>query len=67
MHGLEREWARSLIDLLHRRSMAGLDADFGSETAVPAAQWLVRLGIWDEARARHEVDAHRAYARSAAP
>jgi glycerol-3-phosphate dehydrogenase len=63
VHALEDEWASSLVDILHRRCMAGLDADSGLQTAPAAAEWLVRLGVWDKVRGQQEVVAHRSYAR----
>jgi glycerol-3-phosphate dehydrogenase len=59
VHALEKEWATSLEDFLHRRCMAGLDADFGLDAAPAAADALVRLGIWDAARAADELAAYR--------
>jgi hypothetical protein len=43
--------------------MAGLQSDSGLESAPQAADWLVRLGIWDKARAAEEVTAYRRFAR----
>jgi glycerol-3-phosphate dehydrogenase len=63
VHALEHEHARSLIDLLQRRTMVGLDADFGEGAAPLAADWLVRLGYWDKTRAAEELSAYRAFAR----
>ena len=63
MHAIEREHARTLIDLLLRRTMVGLRADLGRESAPLAADWLVRLGVWDKARAGEEVAAYRRYSR----
>jgi len=62
LFALEQEWATSLVDLLQRRTMCGLDADFGRETAPAAAERLVRLGIWDPERAAGELAAYRDYA-----
>ena len=59
VHALENEWAASLEDVLQRRCMAGLDADFGLGAAAAAADALVRLGFWDGARAAHELAAYR--------
>jgi hypothetical protein len=39
--------------------MAGLDADFGLHTAPSAAAALARMGIWDAARAEHELASYR--------
>jgi glycerol-3-phosphate dehydrogenase len=62
VHALEVEWAETLDDILQRRCMAGLGADFGLAAAQPAADWLARLGVWDSARAEHEVARYRAHA-----
>ncbi len=59
VHALETEWAVTLEDLLQRRCMAGLSADFGLGAAPAAAAALQRLGIWDGARAAAEVAAYR--------
>jgi glycerol-3-phosphate dehydrogenase len=59
VHALENEWATSLEDVLQRRCMAGLGADFGLGAAPLAAAALARLGIWDAARAAHELAAYR--------
>jgi len=63
VHAFESEWATSLVDLLQRRTMLGLGADFGSSEAPVAAAALVDLGIWDEARAADELAAYRRFAR----
>lgn len=65
VHALEREWAVTLIDILQRRCMRGLDADFGLRAAPLAAQALRRLGLWHAARARAELEAYRELARAA--
>jgi glycerol-3-phosphate dehydrogenase len=62
VYALEREWATTLADLLQRRSMAGLEHDFGLRLAADAARVLVRLGFWDSGRAEEEVSAYRALA-----
>ncbi len=59
VHAVEREWAATLADLLQRRCMVGLDGDFGLGAAPAVADALVRLGIWDAARAAHELAAYR--------
>ena len=63
IHAIEREHAQSLIDLLQRRTMAGVRADLGRRTAPQAADWLVRLGFWDKARASEETEAYRRFLR----
>ncbi len=62
IHGLEQEWAVDLIDLLQRRTMVGLDADFGLSAAGAACAALTRLSIWDHQRATAELEAYRRYA-----
>jgi glycerol-3-phosphate dehydrogenase len=62
VYAIEREWARTLADILQRRCMAGLDADFGLGVAPAAAAALERLGLWDRARAAEELAAYRALA-----
>jgi glycerol-3-phosphate dehydrogenase len=63
MHAIEREHAQTLVDLLLRRTMFGLGADLGKASAPLAADWLVRLGVWDKAKAGEEVAAYRRYSR----
>jgi len=68
VRAIEQEHAQTLVDVLHRRTMAGLQSDFGRRSAPLAADWLVRLGIWDKTRAAQEVEAHRRFAhRHAVP
>jgi glycerol-3-phosphate dehydrogenase len=68
VYAREVEWAVTLDDILQRRCMAGLDADFGLGAAEPAARWLVRLGVWDSARAESELADYRTRAaRQRAP
>lgn len=63
VHAIEREHALTLEDILQRRTMAGLQADFGRRSAPLAADWLIRLGFWDKSRAAEEVTAYRRFAR----
>jgi glycerol-3-phosphate dehydrogenase len=63
VHARDAEWARTLDDMLQRRCMAGLDADFGLDVAEPAARCLERLGIWDATQAAGELESYRAHAR----
>jgi glycerol-3-phosphate dehydrogenase len=63
VHAIDNEHAGTLVDLLQRRTMAGLAPDFGKRSAPLAADWLVRLGIWDKARAAEEVAAYQRFAR----
>jgi glycerol-3-phosphate dehydrogenase len=59
VHALTNEFAVTLVDLLQRRNMAGLDGDFGLRAASAAAGALTRLGIWDSVRAAHELGTYR--------
>jgi len=59
VHGITAEWAVTLEDLLQRRCMAGLDADFGLTVAPAAAAALTQLELWDAARAAHELASYR--------
>lgn len=63
VHSIEREHASTLADLLLRRTMVGLKADLGRAAAPLAADWLVRLGIWDNVRAAEEVATYRRFIR----
>lgn len=65
VHALESEAAVGLVDILQRRCMAGLGADFGLGIADAAAERLVALGVWDAARAEHERELYREHARRA--
>jgi glycerol-3-phosphate dehydrogenase len=67
VYAVREEWASSLADILLRRCMVGLDADRGLQAAPAAAQWLVRLGIWDSARGEQEVESYRSVVRRFAP
>ncbi|HLF11820.1 MAG TPA: FAD-dependent oxidoreductase, partial [Gammaproteobacteria bacterium] len=62
-YAVEHEWASTLIDILQRRCMTGLNADFGLRAAPAAAQWLARVGIWDRDRAERELEDYRVLAR----
>jgi glycerol-3-phosphate dehydrogenase len=63
VYAVREEWASSLADILLRRCMAGLAADRGLDCAPAAADWLVRLGLWDRSRGDHEVESYRALVR----
>lgn len=63
VYALEHEWARTLVDVLQRRTMAGLAADFGLRAAAGCAERLAALGIWSRARAAEELEAYREHAR----
>ena len=59
---VRHELARHLTDIVHRRTMVGLDADFGTREAPAAAAALVELGLWDAGRAAEELGAFERYA-----
>jgi glycerol-3-phosphate dehydrogenase len=63
VYAVREEWASSLADILLRRCMAGLGADRGLDSASAAADWLMRLGLWDRARADNEIESYRALIR----
>jgi glycerol-3-phosphate dehydrogenase len=63
VYAREQEWAETLDDILQRRCMAGLSADFGLTAAESAALWLERLGVWGKARAAQELAGYRAHAK----
>jgi glycerol-3-phosphate dehydrogenase len=65
IHAIQNEWAVTLEDILQRRCMSGLDADFGLGAASAGADWLRRVGIWDGERAARELAAYRDLARRA--
>jgi glycerol-3-phosphate dehydrogenase len=58
VRAVAEEGAKTLIDVLLRRTMVGLGADLGRHQAPLAADWLVRLGIWDKTKAAEEIAAY---------
>jgi glycerol-3-phosphate dehydrogenase len=59
VHAFDSEWACTLEDVLQRRCMAGLGADFGLRAASAAAAALARLGLIDAGRAAQELEQYR--------
>jgi glycerol-3-phosphate dehydrogenase len=59
VHALEAEHARTLVDIMRRRTMAGLAADLGRRDAPLAADCLARLTIWDRGQGAAELAAYR--------
>jgi glycerol-3-phosphate dehydrogenase len=55
------EFARTLIDILHRRTMLGLAPDLGRSSAVGVAAVAARELAWSEAETEQELSALRAY------
>jgi glycerol-3-phosphate dehydrogenase len=58
-----REAARTVDDVLLRRTMLGLEADLGLPVLEPLADLMAELLGWDEARRRLEIAAYMEYAR----
>jgi glycerol-3-phosphate dehydrogenase len=59
VHAVDKEWAVTLADILQRRCMVGLNRDFGLGAASAVADALVRLRVWDSARAAHDLAEYR--------
>jgi glycerol-3-phosphate dehydrogenase len=55
------EFARTLIDILHRRTMIGLSPDLGRSAAVEIAAVAARELGWSEAETKQQLSALRAY------
>jgi glycerol-3-phosphate dehydrogenase len=58
---LRCEFATNLIDILHRRSMTGLDADLGASVAEGTAAVAARELGWTDAETRKQLHALHAY------
>lgn len=61
LYALRRELARTLSDVLLRRTMVGLGPSVGLDVDEAAAQVAVKHAGWSEERARNEVEAYREY------
>jgi glycerol-3-phosphate dehydrogenase len=57
-HAIEHEWARSLDDLIRRRSTRWLADDRGLAAARRMAPVLGEAQGWDAARVKDELDRH---------
>lgn len=55
----EHEYAKTLADVLLRRTMLALEADAGLDVAEPAARVAAATQGWDEARTREELQGFR--------
>ncbi len=64
VYALDEEWAVTLGDILLRRCMTGLEADFGLAAAAAASERLAQLGLWSRDRAAAELAAYRDTAAS---
>jgi glycerol-3-phosphate dehydrogenase len=58
---LRFEFATSLIDILHRRTMTGLAADLGVSVASGIAATAARELGWTDAETRKQLEALQAY------
>jgi glycerol-3-phosphate dehydrogenase len=56
---VEREGARTVEDVLLRRTMLGMEADQGLPVVQPVAEEMGKLLGWDDARVRAEVQLYR--------
>lgn len=61
LFALEQEHARTLVDIVMRRTMIGYARIAGFDGVVPIAEMLAGLGVWSESRAQAELDAFYAY------
>ncbi|MGA7669833.1 MAG: glycerol-3-phosphate dehydrogenase C-terminal domain-containing protein, partial [Nitrolancea sp.] len=61
VYALERESARTLADVLLRRTMVGLGPDTGLWAAEQAVQIAIRFAGWTPDRAAHELRDYRTY------
>lgn len=62
---IEQEGARTIEDVLLRRTMLGLEADQGLSVLEPLADELARLLGWDDARKKREIKHYREEAERA--
>lgn len=58
---LEDEYARTLVDIVMRRTMVGYSRTAGFDAVEPITEMLVGLGRWSGARAQSELDDFYAY------
>jgi glycerol-3-phosphate dehydrogenase len=64
---LRTEFATSLVDILHRRTMIGLASDLGAPVAAHVAAVAARELEWTETETRKQLEALRAYNARLAP
>lgn len=60
-YAIREECAVTLTDIIHRRSMVGLEPTLGTDVERDTAALAARLLNWDTDRTRHELAAHREY------
>ncbi|MFT5502096.1 MAG: glycerol-3-phosphate dehydrogenase [Woeseiaceae bacterium] len=58
---MRHEYARSLVDIIHRRLMTGLSADQGASIAEKVAEIAAKEARWDAAEKQTQLAALRAY------
>jgi glycerol-3-phosphate dehydrogenase len=56
---VEDEFARTLIDVMHRRLMLSRNDDLGLGCAESVAEICREVRGWDDARTGNEIDAYR--------
>lgn len=61
VHVLQAEGAVNLVDILHRRTMVGLEPALGTDVEREVATFAATVAGWDAARVEAEIAAHREY------
>ncbi len=61
VHALRAEGARTLTDVLMRRTMLGLDPELPAKSVEAVAEVMARHEDWPRGRANHEIDAYLKY------
>jgi glycerol-3-phosphate dehydrogenase len=62
VHAIRAEGARTLTDVVMRRTMLGLDPDLPVESVEAIAEVMTRHESWPRGRAKQEIDAYQRYA-----
>ncbi|MFM2720187.1 glycerol-3-phosphate dehydrogenase/oxidase [Microbacterium mcarthurae (nom. nud.)] len=60
-HAIRAEGAATLVDILHRRTLVGLEPALGTDVERAVAERAARELGWDAARVAAEIAAHRSY------
>ncbi|MDI9891119.1 glycerol-3-phosphate dehydrogenase/oxidase [Microbacterium sp. IEGM 1404] len=61
LHAIRAEGAATLVDILHRRTLVGLEPALGTDVERPVAELAARELGWDRARIAAELAAQRTY------
>ncbi len=61
LHAVRAEGAATLVDILHRRTLVGLEPALGTDVERPVAELAARELGWNRARLDAELAAHRTY------